>query len=401
MRTPTRSVSKDGRVSWKVRYRLNDRQTSWTFHDPHGKKDAETFCRDLEDMGAVRAHRRLMDSLARRDAPTLDVVFADFVKWKEPRVRSERTVVDYERDYHIWIRPHLGSRSVIDIRPEDVQAWVDGMVAGKVVGANGRRAATKSIVDRHALLHQVLKYAAGPSRRDIDSNPAAETELPKRRKQQPKALNPAEWRALSAALQQIDPDAHDLADFLLASGWRWSEGVALTTYDVEDYGPNPGVDVEMWVSMSHVARRGADNRVAIVQDAKSADSQRRTSLDRDIAAVIRRRLYTAPLGGLVFTTKTGAAWHYSNFRDRAWDPAVKAANLAKKPTPHWLRHSQVFWGDMAGATMPQLSRRIGHASSSFTVDTYGGGISDIPPQVLDRLAVLRRGRDGPVAVEPR
>ena len=60
--------------------------------------------------------------------------------------------------------------------------------------------------------------------------------------------------------------------------------------------------------------------------------------------MVNRRLQNVTGDGLVFTTSTGAQWRYSNFRDRAWTPAVKAANLTRKPSPHWLRHtSGIDW----------------------------------------------------------
>lgn len=258
-----------------------------------------------------------------------------------------------------------------------------------------RPAAAKSIIDRHALLHQILKYAASPSRRLIDVNPAIETELPKKRRPAPKGLHLAEWQALSAAIAQIDPDGMDLADFLLASGWRWSEAIALDGYAVEDYG------ARMWVTMRQVGRRNARNQVEIVEDGKGEGSLRRTEMGEAMAATIRRRVATQPPGGLVFTTRTGRQWHYSNFRRDVWDPAVKVANLARKPTPHHLRHTAVFWGSMSGANISELSARIGHRQISTTIDVYGGSIGDIQPDALAKVEALRlMGRD-PSAVRGR
>ena len=91
----------------------------------------------------------------------------------------------------------------------------------------------------------------------------------------------------------------------------------------------------------------------------------------------------------MFTTASGAQWQYSNFRDRAWAPAVKAANLTRKPSPHWLRHTSVVWLAMSGASMPELQSRIGHESIQTTIDVYGRLLTDVQPAALTNFAAMR------------
>src|SRR5699024_6930674 len=107
---------------------------------------------------------------------------------------------------------------------------------------------------------------------------------------------------------------------------------------------------------------------------------------------IRRRMDRTHGDGLVFTTKGGAQWHYANFRRDVWDRAVAAANLNRKPTPHWLRHTHVGWllvGD--GANLAEIQRRIGHENISTTVDVYGSMVSDVRDSALEQFAALRDG----------
>jgi integrase len=84
-------------------------------------------------------------------------------------------------------------------------------------------------------------------------------------------------------------------------------------------------------------------------------------------------------------------WHYSNFKRRYWDKAVKAANLNRQPTPHWLRHTAVVWLHNAGATMPELQRRIGHASIGTTMGVYGRAIEDVSSDALVRFDQMLTG----------
>ena len=371
MPKPIKWVGARGKTAYRVRFRLDGKQLQESFNT---KREADAFCSDIATRDARYALRVLHETEA-EGTLTLDAIAAQFFDWKETRVRSDRTVHDYRRDYDKHIKPTLGSRRAGHVLEADVQAWVDALTL-----------APKTVHDRHALLHQIYAWALHPARHLVDHNPAVGTTLPKKQKKSPKGLHPNEWVALHAALRQIDKDAADLAEFLLASGWRISEAAAVTAWDVEDYGRRG-----MYVTMGHVVRRNAAGQHVVVDEGKGDASLRRIQLDAGAAAMVRRRLESVRDGGLVFTTKTGAQWHTDNFRNRIWKPAVKAANLSRKPTPHWLRHTAVFWLARAGASLPELQSRIGHATIATTVNVYGSMLTDVQPTALDAFAAMRDG----------
>lgn len=371
MPEPKKWTGARGHTVWRVRFRMDGKQMQESFDT---LKEAKAFCSDIESRDARYALRVLHETEA-EGTLTLDAIAAQFFDWKESRVRSDRTVADYRRDYANAIKPVLGSRKAGSVLEADVQRWVDGMV-GQI--------APKTIHDRHALLHQIYAWALHPSQHLADHNPAVGTTLPKKQRTPPKGLHPNEWAALHAAIAQIDADAADLAEFLLATGWRISEAAAVTAWDFEDYGKDG-----MFVSMAHVMRRNAAGQYVVVDEGKGDASLRRIRLDAEAAEMVRRRLEHVQDGGLVFTTKTGAQWHTDNFRSRIWKPAVKAANLSRKPTPHWLRHTAVFWSAMNGANLADLQARIGHASITTTIGVYGSMIADVSPDVLEKVAAMR------------
>lgn len=372
-------TSKDGTVTFQVLFRDGGRQRSRTFAS---SKAAEMFADKVRVLGPKRA----LAEAELGDGLTLDQVAERFFEHQATRVRSERTITDYRRDYKNWITDPLGWQVAALIDETDVQKWVDSM-RGKL--------SAKSIGDRHALLHGIFKYASAPTRRLIPAghNPTIGTELPKKVKGLPKGMRVGEWQALHAALQQIDPDAADLAEFMLASGWRWSEATALCTYDVEDDGRY------VYATVSQVARRQGDGSVQIVQDTKSAAGRRRVKLDHLASAMVRKRMdYLAP-GDLVFTTSGGSMWNYSHFRNRFWVKAIDAAQLHRRPTIHWLRHSTVGLLDAVHVGPAKIQRRVGHESITTTIDVYGGMIDDISDAEIDAFAALRSA--DPRAIERR
>lgn len=372
---PEKRTGKHG-DSWRVRFRHEGRQTSETFPT---QRQAQDFADDLRKHGVPVAMRLYEDRLRARAVPTLDETFEEFLEWKAPRVRSDRTIRDYRAAWARWVSPTLGTVPVTTVNAGQVQRWIDGMVE--------KGCSPKSISGRHGLLHSVFKWAAGPARRIVEDNPCVGTDLPKAKRKMPKGLMPAEWQALYRALTTIDQDAADLADFLLASGWRWSEATALAVGQVEDYG---GV---MRVNAGWVIRENAAYVHERVEDVKGEGSLRRVKLDADAAAIIRRRCFGKGPGDLVFTTAQGYQWHYQNFRRRKWDRAVEAAGLThRKPTPHWLRHTSVGWAIMSGAPLKALQARTGHKHFSTTMDVYGLMVEDVEDDVLDRVAAMRTGR---------
>ena len=374
-------VSKDGTRTYQVMFRDGNRQRSKTFATKAG---AEKFADMIRLLGVKRALAELEPAIV---GTTLDAVAALYWPWTASRHRSPRTVEDYKRDYVNWIKPAMGWRAAASIDENDVQAWVESM-KGKL--------SAKSISDRHAILHGIFKWASAPRRGIVPAghNPCIGTELPKKVKSQPRGMQPAEWQALIRALDQINPDAADLAEFLVASGWRWSEATALSTFEVEDY------DDAMFVTVVQVARRQADGSTRIVTDAKSEAGKRRIRLDDDIAATVRRRVSATQPGSLVFTTTEGSMWNYSHFRSRFWIKALDVSNLQRRHTIHSLRHTAVGYLLLLGdAGLPEIQKRIGHESIQTTIGVYGSMAQDVNPAALDAVAALRGKRVRPGAIE--
>lgn len=391
MPVPHKYVATGGAVTWKVRLRAHGRNTSETFPS---KAEALAFCRLVKQVGAESA---IAERELEHQGETVDDLAEQFFAWKEsdPDVRSDRTVADYRRDYRNWIQPTFGHLSAAVVDERKVQDWVDAMIAGRL----GRKPLQpKSVSDRHFVLHSIYLWALAPARRLVQHDPCTATRLPKRRKKPPKGLRSAEWAALYPALHQIDPDAADLAEFLLATGWRVSEAGALSAFEVEDHCAcdRDGCACPLFVTMGRVIRRNAAGQHVIVEDAKSEAGARRIQIDPDAAAMVRRRLARVQGDGLVFTTRTGAQWHHSNFTNRYWNKAVKVAGLSRKPTPHWLRHTSVAWFDQTGkVSLPELQRRIGHEDIGTTINVYGRMIDDVSADALAAFAAIRRAATPP------
>jgi integrase len=388
---PIPYTARDGTRTWRIRYRHDGTNTTDTFDT---RREALDFAADIRDFGAAEAVKRLTV----RDQPassalTLDTVFREFITWNAGRVKSSRTGEEYEGQWE-KIGPAIGAHRPIDsITEDDVQRWVDGMTSGKI-GARDIKGqlvplSPKTIANRHGLLHSVFKFATARGQRYIATNPCAETSLPKRRKGMPKGLRPGEWVALHAALEQVDPDAADLALALYASGARFGEITALETWSIEDDGRR------VTLTIDHVNRRQAGGKYEIVEDTKSDAGFRRVQIGAGASAMFRRRMIAAGPGGLVFTNRHGRVWLHSTFY-LSWNKAVEVANLSRRPTVHWLRHSHVQALIDGGAYMAEIQARVGHESYKTTSDTYGRMRRGVGVDVLDGLDLPEQIGPGPV-----
>lgn len=399
MPAPKSYTAADGTVTWRVRYRNTlGQSSSKTFVE---KRDAKWFADTINAQGVAFALRALRDlekehRSALDDSPALATVFEEFATWKADYLRSERTLAEYRTQFADTIKPALGTEPIAAITPTMVSNWVDAMVSGKIVSVRtGRRLSPKTIAGRHALLHQLMEFAADPRRAYISANPCTGVTLPKRIKAAPKGLMPAEWQVLHSNLTAINQDAADLAAFLIGSGWRYGEASALTPEGVEDYGPN----APMYVTMLRVTRRAAagTKKAAyyVAPEGKAQKSMRRIKLDAETAELVRRRCVGKKIADPVFD-RAGQPWTYARFQ-KIFDRAARG--LTRRPTPHWLRHTHVGWLAMAGTPLPELQARIGHASITTTIGTYGSMISDVSDDSLAKFAAMRSAHPAQPQIE--
>lgn len=75
---------------------------------------------------------------------------------------------------------------------------------------------------------------------------------------------------------------------------------------------------------------------------------------------------------MIFSAEGGKKLRYSNFRRRTWVPAVgQVAGLPSKTGIHALRHSYASILIEGGEQPKVIQERLGHASITETMNTYG------------------------------
>lgn len=376
MPTPELHITKEGRQSWKVRYRLNRKATSRTFAEREGvsaaaaRRGAQTFADMIAKLGAEAAHRALEQRLS---APVGVPTVAD---WCSRHIEALSGVqADTLARYRGYVANDLGALAAMPVSavtPEDVARWVNGL---ERTGASG-----KTIKNKHGFLSAAFSRAVTAGL--VPSNPCKGTRLPRTEVEPMVFLTHEEYARF---LDYVTPYWRPLVVTLFSTGLRWGEATALQVGDVDlDAGT---------ISVSRAWKR---NRT--LGPPKSKRSRRTISIAPETIDVLRPLVEGRPADAWVFVNHRGDPVRHQTFHDNVWQPAVRLANgepaaagkrvarrrdaagrviqpatvpLGKRPRIHDARHTCASWLLGAGVPINYVQAHLGHESITTTVDRYG------------------------------
>jgi integrase len=276
----------------------------------------------------------------------------------------------YRTAVHRHLAPRIGAMPIGDV-DEDVIAEVIGQL--ELQGLSGW-----TIRGILVPLGRVLAYAV--RRRLIPDNPIRRLE----RRERPQVVR-REMRILrsdeiDALLRAATPAYRPLLATAIFTGARQSELLGLQWADIDFDG---GV-VQI--------RRQLDRSGSYTQP-KTPKALRGVVLMPSLGALLREHRIRSSHGGgtdPVFATATGRPMYYRNVTRRGLGAAMTKAGLAREGEPrlrfHDLRHSFASLLIAQGLNVVFISRQLGHASPSMTLDVYGG--------LFDRAEHARRASEG-------
>jgi integrase len=201
-------------------------------------------------------------------------------------------------------------------------------------------------------------------------------------------LTVAELDGLIAALKG-DRD-RVLASFLAASGLRFGEAAYLRRFHLDLV----RAEVRVQGSATEVDGR-------MVEGKTKGKSSRIVPLDPDTAAVLEDFTKDMEIDTLVFAGPEGGYLRARSWRRRIWVPALKAAGLwdpdgkrTGHPTPriHDLRHTAASLMFASGLNVIEVSKILGHANPTITLNRYMHLIPGTTPNVAQLAAYRQRER---------
>lgn len=342
MIAPERHVARDGTVTFKVRFRLNRKQTSETFDT---KAEAITFAKRLDALGPQGAIDRLLEAAQDRDIPTLNQLAGDHIEHLtgiEPGTRKT-----YER---LWARtwaPRLGHLQAHHVTTDAIK---------KAVNDLGQTYARKSLQNQRGLLAGVLDR--GVDLGYLPKNPAKGVRLPRGQEAERVEMRIITPEEFAGVVDLVPEHYRGFLRFLYGTGCRWGEAVALQVQDVN----LPNVRIRRALKWSPDNER----KVGATKTRKS----NRTVVVGDVMFDDLRKACAGKAGtDLVWTAHRGGPILHRTFWSRYWLPAV--SHLEPRPRIHDLRHSHASVLLASGRVpLHVVQARLGHESIQTTVDTY-------------------------------
>lgn len=249
--------------------------------------------------------------------------------------------------------PAFGRYPIARIEPSDVQEWV-----------SAQDAAPATVAKRYDVFQRSMR--AAEVGKLIPHSPCVGVRLPRQQKRRAQALKPDAVHALVEAA----PERYR-AMFLLAAygGLRLGELAALRVECVDLLRGEVAVaEVMEWQRGKPVPR----------EVPKSDAGRRKVGLPSLVVEALDQHLrtYGPTPEGFVFGSPDGGRLRKDNFRRRVFAPAREAAGLDSRVRFHDLRHTAASLMIRAHADILTVSRRMGHAKASHTMDLYGHWFPD-------------------------
>ena len=352
----------------EIRYRVK----------PTGRVAAQVYVRDpqgvrkrIEATGASKAEarRRLMAAVAEVLAAggsiysrttTFGDVAADWLASLDELVqagrRSPRTVALYRHALNRHVLPGLGGLKLAELTPARVDAFI----------RDRRRRSGYSVAK---LCRSVASGVCGFAvRRDaMRSNPVRDVEsLESPQAREARALSDQEAAAWLAILDGDEVacrgDLPDLVRFLLGTGCRIGEALALTW---------PNVDLERQVVQIDATLIRVKGQGLVIKRPKTKAGSRVLRIPLWLVALLReRRLRDPESAGAVFPDAVGGHRDPNNVE--------QLHRLARRGTPfewvvpHTYRKTVATMLDRQGLSARTIADQLGHARISMTQDVYMG-----------------------------
>ena len=275
--------------------------------------------------------------------------------WVESNV-SAKTIDRYAQIIK-YINPHLGPVQLQKLRPIALNEFYAKLL--REGGRNGRKLSARSVSNVHRLLHVALKHAVKWGL--IPRSPADDIRAPRCESPEIKILDEAGIKALLDRLRGTS--LYMVAVLGLATGMRRNEMLALRWQDID----GNKIKVERSIEQSTRGLR--------FKPTKTRAGKRTITIPAAIVSELRtfrleqqKRWLALGLGRVGEDDLILATWQgrprTPNSLSKDWNETVSTVTL------HALRHTHASQLISAGVDVVTVSRRLGHARASVTLNVY-------------------------------
>ncbi len=271
-------------------------------------------------------------------------------EWLDNKLNLRRTSFARDESYlRNHIMPAFGQFPVGRIHRGEIQSWV------KTLGEGGLAPATVRACYR--ILRSILSEAV--EARLIGESPCRRISLPRVPHRERLYLTAEEVERLA---QAVDSFHRALIYAGVYLGCRWGELAGLK----RQYLDLAGRRIRIVGTLEEV-----NGDLRYMEETKTETSRRMLSMPPFLGEMLAGHLAQVPESEFVFVSRDGAFLRRSNFRRRQWKPALEQAGLDETLRFHDLRHACAALLIAQGAHPKEIQARLGHASITTTLNTYG------------------------------
>lgn len=325
---------------WRARWR-----------DPQGKHRSRGFERKVDAerfLATVEGDKLRGAYVDPRDGRQTVASYSEV--WLASLSRRESTIYLYRSHMRAHILPAVGHRPLAAVTPTEIRGLVKGLAS---------KLAPTTVVTIHTVLASLFRAAVAD--RLIVTCPTDRTRPPR----------PARREVMPLTPEQVS----HLIDFTPA---RW-QGVVVA-------GAGLGLRLSEVLGLRRdrvdFLRRQVEVREQLVLNAgeppklgplKTRASERIVPLPTIVADALAAHLaeFGSDASPLVFTSTVGTPVRRTSFAEHVWSPAIARAGLPAGTRFHDLRHTYASLLIAAGEHPKVIQARLGHASITETMDTYG------------------------------
>lgn len=359
------SYEKHGK-GWTVRFRMFDdgQQKQIRLSGYRTKKEAQQAFSEyqathieLQDGFFVAAHST--------DPVRFEHLVGAFYRYKRKQLK-ESSFLTAKGKIDTHILPAFGAEKVQNIRAGDILNWQNRL--------QEKGYTHKFVNDLRGYLNAILAY--GEKYHDLP-NPARKVDKP-RNLDAPKKIEvwtPAQFSAFLR--QQDDPAYHAFFHTLYGTGCRKGEALALSPADLDR--------AEATLRIEKSLTRKTEKGSYAITTPKNKTSNRTIPISSQLRDELAALADTLPPGApFLFGGKAPLA---ERTIDRRYAVGTAAAGLPKI-TIHALRHSHASHLLSAGVPIVAVSKRLGHANVTQTLNTYAHMMPSDDDKIRAAISVL-------------
>jgi integrase len=330
-------------TSWEITYRVDGRMVRRRFPTKREAEDA-----------LARARTEVADGL---HIPPVHrkVTVEEYGKiWLSTLQVRPQTRFYYEHYFTKHVVPQLGNRQLASLRRSDVQAFVAAL--------SQTHLGPRTVDAIYKIVAMICRSAVYDQR--LLTSPCFKIKVPEAPPRVLSVFQPEEVRRLLATCK----DEHRAALAVgVGAGLRQAETLGLCADNVNL------LKKELHVERQCITLSVGDTKPFLTDHLKTKASRRRVPLPDFVVEALDAHLQAAQLGpqGALFLSSRGMLWRRTAFNTFVWKPSLERAGLNAGYGFHALRHTYAS-GLIAQNIHPRvIQARLGHASITETMDTYG------------------------------